>query len=1614
MGSGSNSDEVTEYPYNPARVLAQAQLAGLSSLCDLFRERVPKDIAYLYESTRQQWTDAQAAWQQSKREGRPDFSYITRVERHLHRNFNTMIWETTARFGNREWKRVKSEREGQVGPMNKYLNMAGAQLRNYGMTRFPFPEPEIVGRKGRRYLAVYEDPIHYGRVEVNHTTMPELDFVDMIRAPVFELARKCFISNVPMTEARRYANRLLRRFSPFLKYLYTSGESGRWGFKRKRKRKTGDEPPDADQILREIVLEVEALYGGTIDRPPPPTHALSSDFEGLGLQYFLDQVTILRYPQEEVSDSEYAEHIVHADLLKDLCQRQILRDADAKWISQEARRRARWYGITWHRMLTNGLPQPFSLRRVILEGDGLLKEGEGQLLAAEVPVTTELGEGRADLVVFNREVTRTSAGKGEVARLRPVAVFDIKTKSAFNWSIEEDAKESKKHGDVTVPAFMIRRRSLTEREWTQVIQTTPDKKGEEQLTLYAEALKREYVQLTGGTDKTPLVKGTIVVDAGQKASLIQSRLRELVLALCDNLSTIPRKRLGQRSLARLDDEASEWLRLAVVVEPVTSAQQGALALHELRPADSQLESVDDTKSKDIILYLSARANTRSGPTAAWIAQFWHGLEYIRQSTKPSDRVLWLDLNGDFSSENLARTRLYISEHPWATQNLWDRIEWMDVSQLVESVLYRGGHLEEFSTAVSSTVGHLATALIVVSGWEDIEESTPQHLAAALRQIHQHLVRSVSGSGATVLWFASPSIDETTSSIYQGHRLRSPNAGTPFEGKVREVIWNLPVKPYAFGQLTPLLDDLRVIIYESEGSFQTGLVQVPCLRGWSSRFWTQRRAESRTPQRRGRIPLEAEDVLKSEYLTDDLVQSALGLLSHQEVKTEASDHPVNVGIEVQPPRDISQPIVPLLTYRPKRRKTRAGEGYVASPVTVPKITHPRGYREQQVKADEIKVTSRSPRISSLKMVGLGYEEVYHTEIKRVKETLDFLTDLDYENHVAGPWYEFLASLGDIIEGMEGFIPETHLLSRFLESHPVSSDVWESLLWTRERVLLEGVNPKSRRLLETVLSQDSHILADTGTYLVLQLLALTKVYPSLDQRGTSALWEDVKPWYLMQLGLHSDRTSRFSVKSVWRRLCRRVEYLLSDETRTSVAAMGKVMIVEAPENLNDFWLIIEDPNNTDRLLSGVWRGMSSFSPDEKMHWGLVRHDDIAASVSACRDPSEEYEVMIIRDASNDYLWIREETEWQLLGRVELVRRSGQLTDIRGIKTAQAPAGYMEHPIDQDDFQHELGPRIRSKFDMIQEKAEKRIPVKIDLAVDRYDFVISLREKFELVEEIRLRQTPDLLRFLRGPLVGYMQSPEFEVYKEFYTWNHYEDIEYGELEVVRPFVEKRKPFPGFHLSLPTSAIDLSSLKMEDLRIEVTHDESVCPLSLGETLSHGSCWMVHVSNVSDRLVMESLNKAMSDLDIFRLYSAGEVILGNTRYQLQIEFSPDPVTRDGVVFRESSRIAWLLGLKRLPVGTYLEMDKEKLVCSLLKHRNEVQFIIRSDKTDDRLYSWLLFKTDSKVGEMEILEAINQIFEGIAESYFTDDRHIEDVVSNYDGFLADLKEEIRSIKGRKS
>ena len=131
-----------------------------------------------------------------------------------------------------------------------------------------------------------------------------------------------------------------------------------------------------------------------------------------------------------------------------------------------------------------------------------------------------------------------------------------------------------------------------------------------------------------------------------------------------------------------------------------------------------------------------------------------------------------------------------------------------------------------------------------------------------------------------------------------------------------------------------------------------------------------------------------------------------------------------------------------------------------------------------------------------------------------------------------------------------------------------------------------------------------------------------------------------------------------------------------------------------------------------------------------------------------------------------------------------------------------------------------------------------------------------------------------------------------------------------------------------------------------------------------------------------DNLRMILSDNETLRIRTSGELALGGIRYLIDMDFEPNPATREGVVFRESRSLAWLVGARRLVLGTYLEMDDEQLHCSLVRQDDELQITVRSTKTGDIVYSWLLVKLTDDIDIDRVIEQSEVTLSEILESYF--------------------------------
>ncbi|MCK4566816.1 MAG: hypothetical protein KAU48_05850, partial [Candidatus Thorarchaeota archaeon] len=462
-----------------------------------------------------------------------------------------------------------------------------------------------------------------------------------------------------------------------------------------------------------------------------------------------------------------------------------------------------------------------------------------------------------------------------------------------------------------------------------------------------------------------------------------------------------------------------------------------------------------------ILYLSASSSSRSGYTASWIAKYWHGLQYVQElsSKKGNIPVTILDLAGVLQHEDLARVRLRVSYQEPDVQSFFDGIDVVDISSSIDDFLFNGGNLPDAESILSDDK---EDKLIVISGWQLIEESLPPRLRPALNELERYLVQRINQSGFTTVWFLNPKPDEMTSRIYRGRCLKPFWDSSAHSQFVTDIVWNLPIRPYTSTQTAPMLDDLRVIIQETKDSVHAELIEIPYLKDWSSRFWSKRskRKQKKTTAKtgKGRLPLTAQDILANPQFTKELIDDSVNLIPWlQELwpnKFSKTRSEIQYNLEVKRTKLYGKPsphtgIMSRMLYYPPLKKARGGRSYAPTQNLIPKvkITHPRHYRRYRKKKRKLpnKQSYRAPSEVLLEYKCLRDQTARNVEIRRIKQTLSLLA-----NQIE-TWAQSV-SWKDLLKELEARIPEKDAVVQFddlkdisnaLTTNDVSAELWDSM-------------------------------------------------------------------------------------------------------------------------------------------------------------------------------------------------------------------------------------------------------------------------------------------------------------------------------------------------------------------------------------------------------------------------------------------------------------------------------------------------------------------------------------------------------------------------------------------
>ena len=315
-------------------------------------------------------------------------------------------------------------------------------------------------------------------------------------------------------------------------------------------------------------------------------------------------------------------------------------------------------GNEWHRVLFGDMFHPSSLRQVVFAGDNFLDEPSDILIAAEVPVNSIHGRGKADLVIF---VRRSVAG--EIV-WTPIMVLDVKTKSSINWSMLGKKPRTEKE-DSRIPKFIVRKRTLTTSEWNEIVRCTPEQDELKQLQSYEQGIVDEYGGLVKQDPSKPdkLFKGIVFLDSDEDRETVFGILPWLVKSVIADM---------KKGL----DSTDPRILYTPHLEGVSKKGQHKFGL-VLLPSEGSLQLLDETKQlasviednpfEDRIvddvpftLYLTVPSAGSSGESAAWIARNWHLLHYLQVLTGTSNQqrpVVWFDLAGELIEKALRHQRL---------------------------------------------------------------------------------------------------------------------------------------------------------------------------------------------------------------------------------------------------------------------------------------------------------------------------------------------------------------------------------------------------------------------------------------------------------------------------------------------------------------------------------------------------------------------------------------------------------------------------------------------------------------------------------------------------------------------------------------------------------------------------------------------------------------------------------------------------------------------------------------------------------------------------------------------------------------------------------------------
>ena len=1466
---------------DPNTVLSNAIYMGLVALTRLARNRTNKKTRRYYRSIEKMWVKARADYE-DQNPRYPDLTPVQKAEPNMRGQFLKSTYSSTRRYGNRETKRVYSWLEGSVGNLNSLLNYSGARLRDLAMTLYPFSEPEkfevreyadgskkiltpsqTKDSKGdpnaikTYYKFGYERKRKLPRVFLSHPTLSGLDFVDMIRAHCVELCRQCFIYDVPMNEAHRYIRFLIHDLKPFLDWVYTGGRRGRNNFN-----------PDADKVLRRIVLEIRALYkkrskvrkrvshrNGVILEP---TIELVKEKAMAALKKTNDQ-------QEKEALQDLLDHIDSEDI--------VVRDIE-KLIDMAQGMNSR-EGNQWHKTLVSDLHHPASLKQVVYAGDRMLDEPSSILIVAELPVARYAG--KVDLTVFIRRRV------AERILWTPVMVLEIKTKTGFDFNLFGMNIKRKRSRTVT-PAFYTWKRTLSKDEWNSIITSKPDGSALAQLNEYSNELVDEYRQVAPHDPRPPssLWKGVIVLDTEQVPADVfpafQFLLEDLTTGLLQQLITQEPVSITPEPLGTGCSAPRVCLLIAPTEGPaqLLDEMESILMLPEEDPFAER--EVDD---RTLTLYIPIDSSTSSGKTAARISTNWHLLHHIREcievSSEPTDAI-WLDLTGDYRDKELVEKRFGIRRlyqekkisrdiHDQLSNTLQD-IKFINLSGLITRIF------DNRPKAFDRLDQHLRFLLpsnkegkriIVLDGWAEIKQMIPKHQQNILRALELQLLETLPPSDVEIIWIDSETQHTRMNRFYQRKCIKPLRHDSPRRFHLDEVLYNAPTCPWTLGWTYPQQEDVRIIIQDYPVKVHPWHVpiHVPQLTGLALKFKglseRKRTYSFDEVERFSDEPLRMYGrnvTLSSIYAStgrlsaesySEVMRNALSLIPsvlrdrgaqpvEEETDEEATEEHAEEDVLWQSvPHTVGSNYGPSLkdrleieVLRPPPIPTRGEPQYTDADEITRGWDYERTPTQLFIDEDEQYISNSPPVVNELLGGLIDTLETRESELRRIQYATRYLKDQTFVpegirlqcRKIERFCAKQLAILREhpSVRTPEFFLESLNEIKELILRDVNTARVWKHLAPVRTQ-LVDLLNSENRDVMDEIIKRNADVLHLYGNNLFLAVLVV------LGSRGLSVaerLWNSIAEWTFYQLGMENqDDKIRwvYSFQAILSSLRTYVKTfpIPKDSTRNQEVdqrQVGAIIWEESEYTFNAMLLIPREEGFITALIEGLRN--TFISP--KYHQCEIKTQRLRKFAHDALSSTDRTPLVSTEILGEQVLWIPlndedQDITWMSLCLERHGESSGRNDVVPYLILNETPL--LEPP--------EVVPSIPISVDEVLMRIagvkKKQVPVSVMLSVNRENETYKVNLFGENVDEyLEFSRTDELTRFLQYNIrfgSGYILNGQSLV------WDRSQDIDYGDdLFFLRPLVHRSRFYPDEFYYPKTCSEYLSSTIEKGITMVIRHE--------------------------------------------------------------------------------------------------------------------------------------------------------------------------------------------------